>query len=255
MLILIAHTQYGDYTMEEKLSNQVRPLYMEAPLTLHRAIVTNVGSGEINKKFTHWIELNETIFHPKGGGQPSDQGTIEGIRVDQVHKDLYDKDNRDKFAIYHCFAGEQAPPFKVGDEVELRIDPSVRHCHARLHTAGHIIAEAMNSCYPELVAYQGNHYPDSSYVKFKMQSPFPNENKEEIKTVVEEKFNAWIDQDHPIEEVLEPSGLRQVKVYQEWTPCGGTHVKNLKDLGGMSITEISINKKESTVTVKYVVKA
>lgn len=241
--------------MKEKLSIQVRTLYMETPLTQHRAVVTKVGSSEINKKCTHWIELNETIFHPKGGGQPSDQGTIEGIKVEQVHKDLYDKDNRDKFAIYHCFAGEQAPPFKVGDEVELRIDPTVRQTHARLHTAGHIIADAVNSCYPELVAYQGNHYPDSSYVKFRMQNSLSQENKEEIKAAVEAKFNAWISHDHKVEAVLEISGLRQVKVYQEWTPCGGTHVQNLKELGGMAITEISINRKESTVTVKYVVRA
>lgn len=68
--------------MQQENKAQVRALYMEnQSLFRHRAIVTKVGAGTLNKKAYKWVELNETIFHPKGGGQLSDEGTINGIKV------------------------------------------------------------------------------------------------------------------------------------------------------------------------------
>ena len=66
--------------MSQNSIPQVIPLYMKLGSDLeHEALVTKVGSSEINKMKYHWIQLNETIFHPKGGGQLADEGTINGI--------------------------------------------------------------------------------------------------------------------------------------------------------------------------------
>lgn len=237
--------------MSDEISKQVRALYMEDSRNKHMAVITKVGTGEINKKKYNWMQLEETIFHPKGGGQPSDEGMIGGVKVAYVHKEFFDKNHLDKFEIYHCFETDQPLNFKVGDEVELLVETSTRLFHSRLHTAGHVLAEAVNKCFPELEGYQGNHYPDNSYVKFKIRDPMSVESKEEIIQKVQPEFNSWIDQNLEVANLLEPSGIRLVKVFENWSPCGGTHVKSLKEMGRMEISDLSINKKESTVTIKY----
>lgn len=231
--------------------NQVRALYMEDARDQHKSRVTKVGCSEINKKQYQWIQLSETIFHPKGGGQPADEGTIDGIKVAYVHKEFRDKNCLDQFEIYHCFEMDQPFHFKSGDKVELLVNASIRWLHSRLHTAGHVLAEAVNKSFSELEGYQGNHYPNNSYVKFKICAPMQTENKEFIKQKVETELNAWLDQDLKVTDLLEPSGIRSVKVFQNWSPCGGTHVKSLKEIGQMAISDLSINKKEGTMTIKY----
>lgn len=227
----------------------VKTLYMQDSTLIQRAIITKISKGEINKKTYNWIELNETIFHPKGGGQPSDVGLIAGSPVALVHKNILDKAQINKFDIFHCFEENEPFNFNIGDEVELQVDASTRFIHSRLHTAGHVLAEAVNICFPLLLAYQGNHSPKDSYVKFKIMAEAQLE-KEEVKQHAEALFNEWIDQDLKIETTFE-AGLRSVKVFKNWTPCGGTHVKNLKEMGLMEISDLSINKKDGTVTIKY----
>lgn len=237
--------------MSENTFHQVRALYMEDARNQHKAVITKVGKHEINKKLYRWIQLSETIFHPKGGGQPADEGIINGVKVAYVHKDFVDKARLDQFEILHCFEQDQPFNFKVGDEVELLIDAATRQLHSRLHTAGHVLAEAVNKSFPELEGYQGNHYPNNSYVKFKIRSPLQTEDKATIKQKAEAEFNNWIDQGIQVYDKLDLSGLRSVKVFQTWSPCGGTHVKSLKEIGHMEIADFSINKKEGTVTIKY----
>lgn len=235
--------------MSDNIAKQVRAIYMEDMRDTHLAVISRVGSGVFNKKTYNWVQLDETIFHPKGGGQPSDEGMIGGIKVAFVHKNFYDKNHLDKFEIFHCFEMDQPFNFNVGDEVELKVNAPIRLLHSRLHTAGHVLAEAVNMHFPELEGYQGNHYPNNCYVKFKMPADMMVEDS--IKQRVEAEINSWIDQNLEVDVVLEPSGVRKVKVYKNWSPCGGTHVKSLKEVIRMEITEISKNKKEGVVTIKY----
>lgn len=232
-------------------SNQVKPLYMkQGGIFEYKAIITKVGTSEINKKKYYWIQLNETIFHPKGGGQPFDEGTIDGIRVAYVHKEVLDKSRMDQFEILHCFDEHLQLNFKEGDEVELKVDALKRKLHSKLHTAGHIVAEAVRKNFPELEGYHGNHYPNDCYVKFKMLEPTKNYEKEEIKQKALAQIQLWIENDLPISSNT-ATGTRSIKITQDWAACGGTHVDSLKDIGSVEISDVSINKKEGIVTVKY----
>jgi alanyl-tRNA synthetase len=223
----------------------------QGDLVEHKSIVTKVGMSELNKKRYQWIQLNETIFHPKGGGQPSDEGTINGINVVYVHKEIFDKSRLDQFEILHCFDENQQLNFKEGDEVELKVDSSKRKLHSRLHTAGHIVAEAVRKNFPELEGYQGNHYPNDSYVKFRMLEPTKSYEKEDIKNKASMDIQSWIEKDLSISDGVLETGIRSIKITQDWSACGGTHLTSLRDIGSVEIWDVSINKKDGTVTVKY----
>lgn len=231
------------------MNKQVIPLYMEHQnLFNHKAIVTKIGFSEINKKNYHWLQLDETIFHPKGGGQLSDEGTINGKGVIYAHKNILDKNRVDQFEILHCF--EEELHFQVGDEVEMRIDESKRNLYSRMHTAGHLLAETVREAFPELEPYHGNHDPKDGYVKFKMLSEFSRE-KEEIIHQAQSKLHSNLTQDVLVSVIQLPSGMRAIQIGERSMPCGGTHVHHVREIGPVELTDVSINKKESTVTIKY----
>lgn len=237
--------------MHQENKDQVKALYMDnQSLFRHRTIVTKMGSGMLNKKAYKWLELNETIFHPKGGGQLSDEGTINGIRVAYVHKESPDKKSMDRFLILHCFDETEEFPFKAGDEVELVIDVSKRELYSRMHTAGHILAETVREVFPQLEPYHGNHDPKDGYVKFKMLTEF-SFTKEEVTNRVQPKLNANLAKQLDVAVTQLPSGMRAIQIGSYIMPCGGTHVHNLNEIGSVKILDVSINKKEKIVTVKY----
>jgi alanyl-tRNA synthetase len=235
----------------------VKPLYMEqASLFTCKAIIKKIGSSEINKKKFQWIQLDQTIFHPKGGGQLHDEGTIGGVQVSFVHKDIFDKSRLDQFEILHCFDENQALSFKEGDEVELIVDASKRMLYSKMHTAGHLLAETTNSIFPDLEGYHGNHDPKDGYVKFKMLKPEISHDKQDIINKVQPCLDARIEQGCRVSVLQLESGLRAIQIGSSSPmPCGGTHIENLKEIGAVEVTDLSINKKDAVITIKYKVPA
>ena len=230
---------------------QVIPLYMEKQdLLNHKAMVTKIGISEFNKKKYKWIQLDETIFHPKGGGQLSDEGTINDLRVVYVHKMSLDKNRLDQFEIFHCFDEAEELKVQEGDEVNLIVDSDKRTLYSRMHTAGHMLAETVKEVFPELEGFHGNHDPKDGYVKFKMLSDFTSE-KEEMIVGTQLKLLSNLDQDLLVSVTSLPSGIRAIQIGDRSMACGGTHVKRLSEIGPVEITDASINKKEKTVTIKY----
>lgn len=223
-----------------------KPLYMENPLlTDYKAKVTEIGEINIKSKPYHWVQLDETIFHPQGGGQPSDQGTINGISVDLLLKVV--KGAIDTFEIQHCFL--QKPPFEIGQEVDLSIDKNVRALNMRMHTAGHAIADFVQSAFPNLKAIGGNHFPKDGYMKFKVSdSKFPQAS--ELKERIEEAFMKAKEENMPCS--IQNDQGRKLKIGNfEGVPCGGTHLSAVSDIGNLIIGQIKNNNKESTITIKY----
>ena len=101
-------------------------LYFEDP-GLHgaRAAVADVGRDEHGP----FVVLDRTIFHPEGGGQPADTGTVAGVAV---------LDARDEGpVIRHYLAAEL--PARPGDVVELRVDAERRFDLSQQHTAQHLL--------------------------------------------------------------------------------------------------------------------
>jgi len=105
--------------------------------------------------------LDQTIFYPIGGGQPSDTGSISNDHGKaQVTSVKYNKGLIEHFC---HIEGELA----VGDTVTLTIDWTARYRHMQLHTAGHVLDEAVKDITPEFHGIEGMHgINNQHYIEF-----------------------------------------------------------------------------------------
>lgn len=75
-----------------------------------------------------WVVLEDTLFYPEGGGQPSDRGWISGREVVDVQKV--------QGVVRHYL---RAPWDGGVDQVELQLDWRRRFDHMQQHTAQHLL--------------------------------------------------------------------------------------------------------------------
>jgi misacylated tRNA(Ala) deacylase len=76
------------------------------------------------------LELDQTLFYPRGGGVSCDTGVLDGLKVVETSKE------GDR--ILHTL--ESPTSFAVGQTVTGRVDWDRRHRLMRMHTAGHLLS-------------------------------------------------------------------------------------------------------------------
>ena len=190
------------------------------------------------------IILDQTVFYPRGGGQPTDFGTINQYRIVNVSK-------KDGKIIHEC---EVESDLKVGDKVIARIDWGRRYKLMRMHTAAHILAA---TAYTEL-GYQitGNQIEvDQTRFDFSMEN-FDRAKFDQMVEKCNEKLTQNTDlkvYELPREEALRIPGV--VKLANALPPSiailriveipgidlqadGGTHVKNVLEVGKIKISRL-----------------
>ena len=102
----------------------IRLFYQDPYQTQFEAVVAET---RVHKdKFQ--VRLNQTCFYPEGGGQPYDTGTLNDIRVTEVHE----SDGE----IWHTVAA----PIEVGEAVKGQIDWERRFDLMQQHSGEHIIS-------------------------------------------------------------------------------------------------------------------
>lgn len=114
---------------------QTRLLYLEdmCTLTCEAHVIKVVQEGEENK-----VILDQTVFYPQGGGQPSDKGTIKNAQA------LFDVQgvSIEDGVVYHKGAFQDGS-FAQDADVTVQVDPALRALHNRNHTVGHLINYAL----------------------------------------------------------------------------------------------------------------
>ena len=101
-------------------------LYYQVPYV--REFQARVVSCLEGKAHTYEVELDRTGFYPEGGGQPSDTGYLNDIRVLEVHE----KDGR----IFH-FTTE---PVLEGTQVKGTVDWEKRYSNMQQHSGEHLLS-------------------------------------------------------------------------------------------------------------------
>lgn len=228
-----------------------RLYYQDSSLSESEARVTAVGSNsEENEKY---IVTDQTIFHPQGGGQPSDQGSIliEGISLPVVRLEEVND------AIRHYYTGDVM--IEEGTTVSLAIDIARRSLLAKSHSAGHLLEDAVRELYGDetIVAYKGRHDLSGSSVSFNRFKEF---DLNKAKETIESHLNALIKSDLPLIQGSADEGRRWVKFGDHQSlPCGGTHVKSSEEIGYVQIRYVrkasdSNGNKNSGVQIGYDIK-
>jgi Ser-tRNA(Ala) deacylase AlaX len=225
------------------------------------AVIKSVLNTEDNRSD---IELDRTCFYPRGGGQDWDTGTIQKdeavFSVEEVHLD--------EGGVVHHIGSFKSGELKAGDVVECSITHDRRAINTRLHSAGHVIDMAIDSLGLDWVATKGQHFPHLSAVEY--SGTWQPEQADELKAAIEDRANELIQQGNensiefmPVEEMHKvvrhvPNNIPKNKpgrivMYGDnfGIPCGGTHVKNLKQVGGIRIPKLK--EKKSVIRVSYFV--
>jgi alanyl-tRNA synthetase len=185
------------------------------------------------------VILDRTIFHPQGGGQPSDTGVLSTengqLQVKMV------KFNGSQVA-HIC----SKPSFevKVGSMVFLKVNAQDRLFNSALHTAGHLIFSIIRSS-TDLVEKKGHHFPSGSYVEF---TGIWNGDADEFS----KNITRTIEDDLKVSHFLK-DGKRfvQIQGFPECA-CGGTHLQSLGQLENIEIKKIKVTK--GITRISYMVK-
>lgn len=219
---------------------------------------------------THVIITKSTIFHPQGGGQPSDEGTMENVEGVKFAVQMVRMSSTTDGEVLHFGSFSTPTQFQPQQVITQAIDQVKRLLYSRYHTAGHVLGAAVrhlvSSTIPDFDETKASHFPASAACEFAglIEGSW--------KTPIQEQINDYIEADMPVEidwwdeddfrrngmERLIPDReamgmtkeekFRVVKIIgAETYPCGGTHVDSTKGCGKTSVKKISRSKGTSRV--------
>ncbi len=195
-----------------------------------------------------YLELDRTIFYPLGGGQPGDTGFLvrdNGERIAIV--DTRKGETHD--TVRHVLAAGAVLP-DIGEQLALELDWPRRYALMRLHTALHVM-----SCVVIAPVTGGNIAPDKARLDFDIDMTLLDAAKiesgtNELIARAVDTGTVWItdaELDAQPElvktmSVQPPRGAGKVRLLKipgiDLQPCGGTHVKNIAEIGGIRVTRI-----------------
>ncbi len=206
------------------------------------AIITDEGSVEELSEGECSLIFDKTPFYGEGGGQVGDTGEIFSTGAT-----LSVTDTKKTNGIYIHEARLERGSIKVGDTLNLRVDPARRAAIMRNHSSAHLLQAALRNVLGTHVEQAGS-YVDEHRVRFDF-THLSAMTEEEIKRV-EETVNENILLAESCETVVtDPESakkmgamalfgekygkeVRVVKIGSSSTElCGGTHVQNTGTIG------------------------
>lgn len=209
------------------------------------ATVTAVGAGA--------LRVDRSVFYPAGGGQPGDSGfvvTADGMRlaIRDTRKDQ--ADSADQALHLLEASAEQIARIAPGDRVELELDWARRYAHMRMHTCLHLL-----SCVVVAPVTGGNIAVDKGRLDFDIDMSLLDAQH------IERELNALIERSVATEtvwmtdaeldakpelvktmSVKPPRGSGRIRLLEipgiDLQPCGGTHVRNIGEIGPVKVLKI-----------------
>ncbi|MCP5267202.1 MAG: alanyl-tRNA editing protein [Burkholderiaceae bacterium] len=208
------------------------------------------------------IELDRTVFYPRGGGQPGDTGVL--VRADGSELAIIDTRKGESLeAIVHVPAADAALP-AIGERVTVRLDWARRYAHMRIHTCLHVL-----SCVVTAPVTGGNIAADKGRLDFDIDMSLLDADRitAGVNALIERAVDTetvWItdaELDAQPElvktmSVQPPRGAGRVRLLRiegiDLQPCGGTHVRNIGEIGRVKVLRIrSEGKRNKRVEIGF----
>jgi Ser-tRNA(Ala) deacylase AlaX len=204
--------------------------YLDSSTTGTATVVSRGKDGE-----QEYVILDRTLFHPAGGGQKSDVGTIGGVPVASVEKRYGE--------ILHLFG--TAPGLETGSTAGLEVDAATRRLHSRYHTAGHLvgsIVEQVLNC----KAVSGQHWPGESFMRFEPGSAPTDEQLQQIR----DQIAAAIAEDRAVSVAMQ--GETRLVTIDGWAavPCGGTHLPRIGAIGSVELGTPKVKQRRLQISYR-----
>ena len=198
-----------------------------------------------------WLQLDQNLFYPGGGGQLPDKGHIAGYKLQAI---LEEED-----VIWHCVEKDVA--LREGDEVKIKINWSIRYQNMQQHSGQHLLSQVLWDNGLKTVSV----HLGENYTMIEVEGDFPDER---LMQKIEDAANQLIRQAIPIKTFItdrkgaetlplrKPAGdwaeLRIVEINSiDYSACGGTHVNNTSEIG--LIKYIGIEKIRGHARLKFVI--
>ena len=251
----------GDKSLEEKwfkVREELNPTeFLGYEFDKLEGVVLKISKGKnfVNEAKTGdevEIVTNQTPFYAESGGQVGDQGKIYSNDCKIVIKDT-----QKKMGDLHVHYGKIDKGFlKVNQSVNLEIDVNRRNNARAYHSATHLLHEALRRTLGKHVTQKGSLVsPEKLRFDFSHNKPIEKKEVEKIEKYVNDMVNTAADVKTRImtpKEAVEKGALAmfgekygdEVRVlsmgkengdYFSTELCGGTHVRNTKDIGKFKI--------------------
>lgn len=204
------------------------------------------------------IELDQTIFHPQGGGQPSDEGQITAASLQPLEVTFVAWEKSRAGVVRHECKGDVAAwksalaKVSGGIDVSCKVNEQKRRLHARIHSAGHLIDVAVHALGFRWVAGKGYHFADGPYVEYAVSTEgrILDKDPKAKEAAVEElnvKMKDLIASDSAVK-VAHVDGVRNVEIGGVSCGCGGTHIESTAALAEVVVKKLQAKKDNMRVS-------
>ena len=202
----------------------------------------------VPEKRTHaYLVLDQTIFHPKGGGQPSDRGIIRSNDYEVTVK----KAIHYKGVVVHWTKLNRGAP--VEGEAVCVLDWPYRHLIMRRHTAAHLLDHCLAKAVGIRAQTTDSWLDEPCYVGY--AGSVPSEEtlratevlanrmitegaRVTIRILSSNQAKEWLQNAPNYERLPGLSEIRTVTIDGcQPIPCGGTHVGNLSEIERVSVVK------------------
>lgn len=180
------------------------------------------------------VILDQTVFYAMSGGQPGDTGVLKGSNDEEKVVDTQYMDES-KTVIGHFMEAPTA--LKPGDTIQTVIDWDRRYRHMRLHSLVHIAGLLFEKQYGHQKCI-GSNIADNGRIDYEFFEKIDIERlqKEAERLTAEgHEISTHGDSNDEAKRIWEMESLGTM-------PCGGTHVKNSREIGKIELKRKSLGK-------------